>query len=52
MDNNKNNKKQKYNFTLADNTKNRLEELSQKNNLSKSLIIDILVSKQKKDYIF
>lgn len=51
MDNNKNNKK-KYNFTLADNTKNRLEELSQKNNLSKSLIIDILVNKQKRDYIF
>ena len=50
MDNNNN--KKKYNFTLADNTKKRLEELSQKNNVSKSLIIDILVSKQKRDYTF
>jgi len=48
-----NNKNKKiYSHSLSDKTKTRLEELSKKNNISQSLIIDILVSKQKRDYIF
>lgn len=46
------NNKKIYSHSLSNKTKTRLEELSKKNQLSQSLIIDILVSKQKKDYIF
>lgn len=47
-----NKKKKIYSHSLSSKTKTRLEELSKKNNISQSLIIDILISKQKRDYIF